>query len=333
MSELRAFSTRARITTTGFINEYEWGSFKGDVDAWVERYFDAFLYTASWGTNTLAFRLPGSLLDAKAASDYCLSEHAAVRTNNGKTILTFCSGGADVHELVNGDGLLATMVTVRAELLRGDLRALYLAWLLSAQSGVLSDDDREPPVPAGLNQLSASLESMREFLRIDVDLLAAGAAQSAPHKLEPLREGEVRQWIATLPVEEKDRLLTRLAMDDDGTLAIEVQRRYLDSRGTSASLAKKPSRTVGQLKASAKALGEKRRREVAEREEQKRVQQELEAQRSRQAYLEAVSCLVDLRDLAVRSGNVASFRQRVERLRAVNSTRARFLERLDAAEL
>ena len=72
---------------------------------------------------------------------------------------------------------------------------------------------------------------------------------------------------------------------------------------------------------------------MAEREERKRVQQELEAQRSRQAYLEAVSCLVDLRDLAVRSGNVASFRQRVERLRAVNSTRARFLERLDAAEL
>ena len=44
MSELRAHSTRAHITATGFVNEYHWGSFKGDEHAWMERYFDAFLY-------------------------------------------------------------------------------------------------------------------------------------------------------------------------------------------------------------------------------------------------------------------------------------------------
>ncbi len=32
MSELRSYSTRARITTTSFVNHYEWGSFKGDAD-------------------------------------------------------------------------------------------------------------------------------------------------------------------------------------------------------------------------------------------------------------------------------------------------------------
>src|SRR5690606_29004498 len=48
MSELRACSTRARITTTGFVNEYHFGSFKGNADAWMERYFDGFLYTANW---------------------------------------------------------------------------------------------------------------------------------------------------------------------------------------------------------------------------------------------------------------------------------------------
>ncbi len=30
MSELRSYSTRARITPTSFVNDYSWGSFKGD---------------------------------------------------------------------------------------------------------------------------------------------------------------------------------------------------------------------------------------------------------------------------------------------------------------
>ena len=42
MNRLRAYSTRARITTTSFVNEYEWGNFRGDADRWMERYFDAF---------------------------------------------------------------------------------------------------------------------------------------------------------------------------------------------------------------------------------------------------------------------------------------------------
>jgi len=50
---LRSFSTRARITSTSFVNDYQWGDFKGDEDAWMDRYFDAFLYFANWGTNIL----------------------------------------------------------------------------------------------------------------------------------------------------------------------------------------------------------------------------------------------------------------------------------------
>jgi len=44
MQELRAVSSRAVITPTRFTNHYEWGNFKGDPRAWMERYFDAFLY-------------------------------------------------------------------------------------------------------------------------------------------------------------------------------------------------------------------------------------------------------------------------------------------------
>ena len=60
MQELRAYSTRARITPTSFINEYHFGSFKGNEDAWMEKYFDGFLYLANWGTHEVQLALPST---------------------------------------------------------------------------------------------------------------------------------------------------------------------------------------------------------------------------------------------------------------------------------
>jgi len=67
MRELRSYSTRARITPTSFVNDYSWGSFKGNKDAWMEKYFDVFLYLANWGTHILMLRLPSRLLDLRTA--------------------------------------------------------------------------------------------------------------------------------------------------------------------------------------------------------------------------------------------------------------------------
>ena len=68
---------------------------------------------------------------------------------------------------------------------------LYLAWLLSVQSGEVADDETEPGVPAGLRDLSAPLRAAVDFLRIDQDLLAAAAAVSGElsliHISEPTR--------------------------------------------------------------------------------------------------------------------------------------------------
>jgi hypothetical protein len=78
-----------------------------------------------------------------------------------------------------GRGQLSSLISVRSELARGDLRALYLGWLLCAQNGCLDDEEIEPPVPAGLGKLSASLSSFAEFLRINADLIDAAAATSS----------------------------------------------------------------------------------------------------------------------------------------------------------
>jgi hypothetical protein len=61
MSELRAYSSRARITPSSFVNVYNWGDFKGNPLRWVEQYFDAFLYFANWGSRRFMLRLPKKL--------------------------------------------------------------------------------------------------------------------------------------------------------------------------------------------------------------------------------------------------------------------------------
>jgi hypothetical protein len=71
LAELRSLSTRAEITSTRFANEYHWGNFRGDPRTMMERYFDAFLYLANWGTRQLMFRLPREVLNSTTASPAC----------------------------------------------------------------------------------------------------------------------------------------------------------------------------------------------------------------------------------------------------------------------
>ena len=79
------------------------------------------------------------------------------------------------------EGELAEMAQVRPELTAGDLRLLYLGWLLALQTDFseVDDEDVEPPVPAGLEDLSVSLQAIVDFLGIDEGLIAV-AAEGAP---------------------------------------------------------------------------------------------------------------------------------------------------------
>jgi hypothetical protein len=47
MAELRSRSSRATITPTCFVNNYNWGDLKADPAEWMRRYFDGFVYTAN----------------------------------------------------------------------------------------------------------------------------------------------------------------------------------------------------------------------------------------------------------------------------------------------
>jgi len=207
MAELRKYSDRARITPTSFINDYQWGNFKGNQDAWMERHFDAFLYLANWGSRVLALRLPTASLTATTAKAYCRGGSAMTRTRGGQVVLTFVSETDEGDELCETEGRLSSMISIRSELAGGDVRALYLGWLLRLQAGELGDHDLEPPIPAGLGALSGAQQAMAEFLRIDEALLATAAEHSPPVARRTLKRAEIDRRVHELPLKEKEKAL------------------------------------------------------------------------------------------------------------------------------
>ncbi|WP_448509633.1 hypothetical protein [Immundisolibacter sp.] len=359
MSELRSFSTRARITPTSFVNEYSWGNFKGDEDVWMEKYFDAFLYLANWGTHVLKLRLSARLLDPATAKAYCGGDSASVRERSGKVILSFGSEDEEGDDEVEGEGHLSSLISVRAELARGDLRALYLGWLLRAQAGEFDDEDLEPPVPTGLGQLSASQESLADFLRIDGDLLDVAADASSPIGDAGIDGDEVHAWVGKLAVKEKDELITSLVVDADHAKISELLQRFIkEHAGADGGLAT-TGRTVGQLLQAAEALATERRRIETERRVKEKARREREAAIARERHLDslvgheaklwseiddlvaskqpksydqAVKLLIDLRDLVARSKD-GDFEPRIEALRQAQSRKPSFIERLRKAGL
>lgn len=133
--ELRRYSTRASITSTRFVNHYEWGDFKGDPSAWIAKYFDAFLYVANWGTRELMLRFPRRVLDLATAKHYCVGA-ASAKSSGDFVILDFLSDdepGDDWDD--DGTGWMSALIPLRAEIARGDHRGLYLAWLGGVQQG------------------------------------------------------------------------------------------------------------------------------------------------------------------------------------------------------
>jgi hypothetical protein len=248
--EVRAVSSRATVTPTRFVNHYEWGDFKGDPGRWMERYFDAFLYVATWGTHELMLRFPRPRLDLATAKRYCRGESASARTKGNLVILEFRSEDDSGGDWDEGGGWLSSIIPVRADIAAGDYRALYLAWLRCAQEGELDEDDTEPPVPRGLGRLTTPLEALAEFLRVDDNLIAA-AGQVGSDEDAGIPPADLKRWIAALPEKEKSRLLTGLAMGDGDALRAELLRRFRQAHDVKSS---KPARlrTAGELLAAAR---------------------------------------------------------------------------------
>lgn len=363
MAELRRYSSRARITPSGFVNVYNWGDFKGDPDGWMERYFDVFLYLANCGTRWFMLRVPAGLLEPGIVSAYCGQESLSYRAKGDHLILSFCSEEED-YEWVDGEGWLASLIPLRADVMRGDHRCLYLGWLLGAQGGEFEDETLEPPVPPGLADLSAPLQTFAEFLCIDLDLIAAAAERSAGKPVPGPSTDDITTWVAELPERDKDAILTMMLEADDPYIVTQLKHRaYREIRGAGewdSRARDSGGRTVGELLSRAEEMAEERQRmeseqrarEMAEQERERAAQRErylklligkedglwakvdqLIATRQPKRYDEAVSLLQDLHDLADMQHRTREFSLRMNSLCSKHTKKTTLVERFRKAKL
>jgi len=119
----------------------------------------------------------------------------------------------------------------------------------------------EPPVPAGLQELSGSLDALIEFLEINEDLVEVAAQASKPLAAGPSRK-ELSAWIRGLSEKDKNELLITAVVEQGERWRNDFMRRF---RGTDLQ---QPSdvpvaserRKLGNLLAAAHARAEERAR-------------------------------------------------------------------------
>ncbi len=366
-AELRAISSRAEITATRFANEYSYGSFRGNADHLMDRYFDAHLYLANWGTRRFMLRMPVPSFPLTPAEPYLADSALLARATREHVILDFHSNPEDGYDgWQKGEGWLDSLVPLRSDLLAGDLRCLYLAWLFAVEYGHIADDETEPPVPPGLGQLSAPLERFIDFIRVDPDLVEAAAAASAEGVPSSPSAEELTAWVAQLPRKETDRLLVRLMRNEGPPLAGQLLQRFREDqarrRGSKVSdeSAAPPRRKAGELLEARDRLAAEKEHQAAQRAEKEQARKAREQAKARARHLDAlvgreeelwqqvekaievrqakeygqaVAWLIDLRDLAQRAGIEDEFTRRMRVLRANHGNKRTLLKRLDLAEL
>jgi hypothetical protein len=359
MDALRSISTRAEITSTSFTNHYEWGDLKADPLKLLENYFDAFVYVANWGHRHFFLRLPESWFDYKELTKWLPGEAAWVKRTNKNLIVGF-EAEIDMEEWDDGTSWMGSLVSLRSDLLRGDLRCLYLGWLLCVQNQEVADKKPSPPVPPGLGQLSASLESLINFLDINEDLVAVAAVTSEPLSAGPSPD-YLNIWIRSLPENEKNDLLVTAVSESGDRWRNELLRRfYRENKPPTSPAIVAPQSTAGDLRLAAQARAEETARRIeadriikAARQKEKDAAERaryLDLLAKREAavwddvlaciqtrqpkgYNQAIQLLIDLRDLAIRKKHEAVFQAKIENLRVKHAAKVSFLQRLERANL
>jgi hypothetical protein len=289
MSALRSCSTRATITPTSFVNDYQWGDLKGDPLDWMRRYFDAHIYVANWYSCCLLLRAPKSIFDIKTLNAFKTESAFTFHRSESHWILQWELSESEEDErfaMEDGRGWVGRLVSLRDDLLRGDLRPLYLGWLAGASAGEIDDDVLEPPLPPGLSQLTAAQRSLVEFLEIDQDLLVA-AAHGDKQQHVAIDESHMDDWIADLPDSERRKIIKLLMTGHSLEAERQLKSRFIawqKERRVDAETSP-TRRTLAALRELAKsATATRKQRELVQRNKA-----EVQRQAKRESYLRTLA--------------------------------------------
>jgi hypothetical protein len=336
------------VTSTQAVVTYSWGDFKHDPAKVLLRYFDAMLYMANWGSRRLAFRFPRDAIDAELIKIYCLEDWITLQDKDEFCILDISFHEGEGADWIEPEGSLGPLIPLRAQIMQEDYRGLYLAWLkaITLDDPEVAEVEPEPPVPAGLKELTAGLRRFAEVCELDPHLIQAAAAASADLKTVP--DQVLGAALAQLPRTECDAYLLRV-LRDEPQVGNALRKRLAELAGIAKPTDSQPRRTAGELFQAAERLENATRRRQQAEAERKRIQElddlakreestwlsvdNLLEQKQAKPYDEAVALLVKLRDLATYQNKLADFERRIADIRSRCSRRPSLLERFRKARL
>ena len=291
MAELRSRSSRANITPTSFVNDYQWGDLKGDPVDWMRKYFDAHVYVANWCTCCLYLRVPKDAFDAGTLQVFETESVFSVDGTKTHWLLEWTLSENDNYGRFaeeDGRGWMGRLTPLRDELLRGDMRSLYLGWLAAVSNGEVDDEATEPPPPPGLSRLTAAQRSLAEFLEVDEDLLtAAGLSDQQAIKPDSKSDAKLDVWITELPTAENTAMLKLLLTGHAQQAERRLRLRYLawQREQRPKGEAELRRRTVAELQTLAVSAAETRKTQEAAQ----RKRAEAKRQAKRESYLRSLA--------------------------------------------
>ena len=222
----------------------------------------------------------------------------------------------------------------------------------------------EPPVPAGLKDLTAPLRAFVDFIGIDTELIGLAAERSGTRAANKPPADALRKWIRSLTVAEKDEMLLRIAQGDEPNPRRSLMRGFREAApGHHATRGREDNtsgRTVAEIsEAWQQRLCAKQRRLAEQAEEERERQARAEAQarkkhlqdiasrtpavwkqvsawiakRTPKGYDRAVELLVDLQDAAADANRTNEFLERLQALRDRHASKPSLIRRLRDAGL
>lgn len=249
MDYMRKLSSRGHITPVNFSNEYHWGDFKGKPRELMRRFYDAHVYSANWGTAVCMLRVPISALEQKVFQPFTENGVFEVEASPAHWI---CSWNLEESKDYNrfgmedGSGWMARLAPLRDELMRGDLRSLYIGWLAAVTIGEVAEDKEEPPMPDGLAPFTTAQQALAEFLEVDVDLLV-GVGSNCPSHRSMARELDIDPWLTTLLAEDMHQWVHKLLTSRGQEAEREVKARFASWKKSASDAPSLQRRTVAEL--------------------------------------------------------------------------------------
>ncbi len=349
----RSCSSRANVSRVRWQNTYSFGDFHGSVDTLL-KYYDAHFYIANWGTVRLGLAFPSGVLSGKTLQPYLRGGEHHEQILTLKEIGERCIVWWERHEEggwggTEGDGLIDQLIGVREELMRGDIRSLFLGWLSDFDPDEWQDPKDGailmPPIPAGLNQLSPAQATLIKQFPVDPDALAVAAELSPANTLARIPMAVALERLSVL---EMRALLGRVAEGGGPGVMAELNRLTFPRVQTSVGQTRKcidfaakviEARSIRQKKEAQAAAAEQRRKEELRQQHLTSVMRcadtvwsglaPLMEQKVSSAYDQAANQIQELRDAYSQAGDSAGFNQKISEFRKRYSNRPAMLRRIE----